>query len=143
MSDHDDNVIPLRRTKVFEDDGSEPALLDEVMRRLMVQTFAGTDIDCAAIHTQGQYRQALAYMIQGILNGPNPGDNLLAFALKTIHMSGEEFAKLDGYGPKLCAQALLDMGNGVPGSVEKMQRVRRILRSGLHPVGPDDTPAEP
>ncbi|WP_455921062.1 hypothetical protein [Pseudomonas putida] len=139
MADHQDNVVPLRSTRVFADDGSDPQPLDDTQRQWMQHTFAGTDIDCAAILTQGQYRQALAYMIQGILAGPHPGENLLAFAMKTVHMTGEQFAKLDGYGPQLCAKALMDMGNGVPGALEKVQRARRILRSGLHPVEPGDS----
>ncbi len=138
MADHDDNVIPLRSTRVFAEDGSDPQLLDDTQREWVQHTFAGTDIDCTAILTQGQYRQALAYMIQGILQGPHAGEHLLAFAMKTAHMTGEQFARLDGYGPQLCAKALVDMGNGVPGALEKVQRARRILRSGLHPVGPGE-----
>lgn len=142
MTDYTDNVVPLRNARVFEDDGNEPEPLDDTMRRLMVQTFAGTDIDCAAIRTQGQYRQAMEYMFNGILNGPNPGENILAWAMNIINVSGQEFSKLDGFRAKLCGKAMIDMSNGVPGSLEKMQRVQRILRSGLQPVGPGHTPSE-
>ena len=141
MTDHDDNVIPLRSPRVFIDDSHEPLPLDSTTRQTLHHTFAGSDIDCAAIHTQGQYRQAMACMIQQIIEGPHPGENLVALAMKTLRLSGEELAKLDGYGPKLCARALMDFGNGVPGALEKVEHARRVLRSGLHPAGPEDRPA--
>lgn len=135
MTEYPDNVVPLRRGRVFADDGRDPTPLDDAFRQLAQQTFAGTDVDCSALSNRGQYAQALEYVVRHILEGPLPGETLLAFVKKAVHLPGDAVMQLQG-----CAQALRDLGNGVPGAAEQVARARRRLCSPLHPAGPEDLP---
>ncbi|WAH55952.1 hypothetical protein LZ023_23340 [Pseudomonas silvicola] len=135
MTEYHDNIVPLRRGRVFADDGRDPTPLDDDFRQLAQQTFAGTDVDCGALGNRGQYAQALEYVVRQILEGPQPGENLLAFVVKAVHLPGDAVLRLQG-----CAKALRDLGNGVPGASEQLARARRRLCSNLHPAGPDDLP---